>query len=160
MASSSERTDALDLLRSQNEEVPCFECYLRGEPVVSHNLEVDAGRWSAFAPAAVRRGFCSVHALPMRVRGETIGALSMFRADAGLIAEEDLSLGQGMADIAAIALLQERLVRESRGVVTHAWKHNRRLADVARELIEGGLDAAILAAPATSPRAAPQPRAD
>jgi hypothetical protein len=193
MASSSERTDALNRLLSQNEEGPCFECYPRGEPVVSHKLEVDAGRRPAFAPAAVRRRFRSLHALPMRMRGETISALSLFRADAGLIAAEDLPLGQGMADIAAITLLQERLVRESRGVVqgaltsrvvieqargilaerahvsvdvafarlgTHARKHNRRLSDVARELIEGGLDAAILAAPVTSPRAAPQPRAD
>ena len=118
MASSSERTDALDLLQSHNEEGPSFECYLRGEPVLSHNLDVDAGRWPAFAPAAVRGGFCSVHALPMRVRGETIGVLNVFRSDPGIIAAEDLPLAQGMADIAAIALLQERLVRESRGVVT------------------------------------------
>src|SRR6202161_840514 len=33
MASSSERSDALDLLQSQNGEGPCFECYQRGEPV-------------------------------------------------------------------------------------------------------------------------------
>ena len=31
MASSSERSDALDLLQSQNEEGPCFECYQRGQ---------------------------------------------------------------------------------------------------------------------------------
>jgi transcriptional regulator with GAF, ATPase, and Fis domain len=188
MASSSERSDALDLLQSQNEEGPCFECYTRGRPVFSDDLKAETGRWPRFAPAAVQTGFHSVQAVPMRVRGETVGALNLFRAGAGRIAERDALLGQGMADIAAIALLQERAVRESRGVVaqlqgalssrvvieqakgivgerlhigvdgafarlrTHARDHNRRLSDIARELVNGRLDAAALsgAAPGAS----------
>ena len=51
----------------------------------------------------------------MRVRGSTIGALNLFRSSAGRVIDTDLALGQGMADIAAIALLQERALRESRG---------------------------------------------
>jgi GAF domain-containing protein len=181
MASSSERSDALDLLQSQNEEGPCFECYQRGRPVFSEDLDADIGRWPAFAPAAVQKGFRSVQAVPMRVRGETVGALNLFRAETGRIAERDMPLGQGMADIAAIALLQERAVRHSRDVVerlqgalisrvvieqakgvlaerahigvdaafaqlrAYARDHNRRLSDVARELIDDRLDAAVLA---------------
>jgi GAF domain-containing protein len=181
MASSSERADALDLLQSQNQEGPCFECYRRGRPVLSEDLEADAGRWPAFAPAAVQKRFRSVHAVPMRVRGQTVGALNLFRASPGRIAERDMPLAQGMADIAAIALLQERALRQSRDLVaqlqgalssrvvieqakgvlaeraqigvdaafarlrTHAREHNRRLSDVARELIDGRLDAAVLA---------------
>lgn len=192
MASSSERSDALDLLQSQNREGPCFECYQRGTPVLSANLEADASRWPAFAPAAVRSGFLSVQALPMRVRGETIGALNLFRSEVGLIAEEDLPVGQGMADIAAIALLQERSVRESRGVVaqlqgaltsrvvieqakgvlaerahvsvdtafarlrTYAREHNRRLSDVARDVISGKLETAVFTTPTLSPRGSPE----
>lgn len=117
MASSSERSEALDLLQSQRDEGPCVECYRRGAPVSSDDLEADGERWPQFAPAAVEQGFRSVQALPMRVRGETFGAMNLFRSQAGRIAEPDLSLGQGMADIAAIALLQERTVRESRGVI-------------------------------------------
>ena len=44
MASSSERSDALELLQAQNEEGPCFECYHRGRLVVSEDLAADAGR--------------------------------------------------------------------------------------------------------------------
>jgi len=184
MASSSERSDALDLLQSQNEEGPCFECYHRGQPVFSHDLKADLGRWPTFAPAALQKGLRSVQAIPMRVRGETVGALNLFRAEVGSIDERDLPLGQGMADIAAIALLQEGAVRESRGVVqqlqdalssrvvieqakgvlaermqigvdaafarlrAYARDNNRRLSDVARDLIDGRLDAATLAKPA------------
>jgi GAF domain-containing protein len=181
MASSSERSDALDLLQCQNEEGPCFESYERGRPVFSADLEADAGRWPAFAPMALHKGFRSVQAVPMRVRGETVGALNLFRAAAGRLADRDMPLAQGMADIAAIALLQERTVRESRDVVqqlqgalisrvvieqakgvlaershigvdaafarlrAHARDHNRRLGDVARELIDGELDPVVLA---------------
>jgi GAF domain-containing protein len=117
MASSSERSDTLDLLQSQNEEGPCFECFHRGQPILSENLDADAARWRQFTPAALREGFRSVQAIPMRVRGTTIGALNLFRADTGRLDASDLLLAQGMADIAAIALLQERSVREAHRVV-------------------------------------------
>ena len=117
MASSSERTEALDLLQIQNEEGPCFECFQQGIPVISEDLSTADDRWPMFAPAAVEDGFGSVHALPMRVRGDTIGALNLFRARSGALAVDDLPVGQGMADIAAVALMQERVVRESHGLV-------------------------------------------
>jgi GAF domain-containing protein len=117
MASSSERSDTLDLLQSQNNEGPCFECFHRGQPILSENLEADTGRWPQFAPAALGEGFRSVQAIPMRVRGATVGALNLFRAEPGRLDPSDVRLAQGMADIAAIALLQERSVREARGVV-------------------------------------------
>jgi GAF domain-containing protein len=181
MASSSERSDALDLLQSQNEEGPCFECYERGRAVFSEDLAGDMARWPVFAPAAVQKGFGSVQAVPMRVRGVTVGALSLFRSGVGPIVERDMPVAQGMADIAAIALLQERAVRQSRDVVAqlqgalssrvvieqakgvvaerarvgvdaafarlraHARNQNRRLSDVARDLIDGRLDASVLA---------------
>lgn len=113
MASSSERTDALELLQAQNNEGPCFECYRDGRPVLSEDLAADAGRWPRFAPAAVRAGFASVHAVPMRAHGKTIGALNLFRSQAGPLAEADVLVSQGMADIAAIGLLNERQARET-----------------------------------------------
>ena len=117
VASSSQRTDLLTLLQYEHEEGPCFECLARGEFVRSENLERDAERWPHFARAAMAAGFCSVSAIPMRVRGETVGSLNLLRTDAGRIADTDLSLGQGMADMAAIALLQQRSMREARGVI-------------------------------------------
>jgi transcriptional regulator with GAF, ATPase, and Fis domain len=180
MASSSERSDALDLLQTQNDEGPCFECFHRGVPVSSENLMNELDRWPTFSPAALERGFISVQALPMRVRDTTVGALNLFRSQPGMIWDPDLPLGQGMADIAAVALLQERSLRESRGVVDqlqgalssrvvieqakgvlaeraqisldaafarlrgYARGHNRRLSDVAGELIDGRLEPAAL----------------
>ncbi len=180
MASSSERAEALELLQSQNDEGPCFECFHRGAPVFSEDLTNDIGRWPKFAPAALQRGFGSVQAVPMQVRGETVGALNFFRGEVGRLAEEDIRLGRGMANIAAVALLQERSVREAHGVVAqlqgalssrviieqakgllaerahisvdiafvrlrdYARQHNRRLSDIAHELIDGQIDVAGL----------------
>jgi GAF domain-containing protein len=115
MASSSEPSDALDVMQAQNDEGPCFECYARGKAISSPDLEADRRRWPRLSSAALARGVCSVHALPMRVRGETVGALNLFRTRTGRLDQRDLPVGQGMADIAAVALMQERTVRESRG---------------------------------------------
>jgi GAF domain-containing protein len=70
-----------------------------------------------FATAALAAGIRSVHSAPMRVHGKTIGAFSLFRGEVGFIASRDLPLAQGFADIAAVAILQERTVSETRGVV-------------------------------------------
>jgi GAF domain-containing protein len=53
-------------------------------------------------------GFQSVHCLPMRLRGKSIGALNLFRADVGYLSDEDVLVVQGLADVATIAILQHR----------------------------------------------------
>lgn len=179
MASSSERSEALELMQAQNDEGPCFECFHRSAPVFSEDLVSDP-RWPKFAPAAVSRGFNAVQAVPMRVRGDTVGALNLFRAETGRLDAEDMGLGQGLADLAAVSLTQERAVREAHGVVhqlqgaldsrviieqakgvlaeranvsvdqafarlrDYARGSNRRLSDIARELIDGEIDPASL----------------
>ncbi|MHB8243501.1 MAG: hypothetical protein ACYDHN_16120 [Solirubrobacteraceae bacterium] len=48
MASSSERSEALELLQSQNEEGPCFDCFRGSQLVVSENLAGEHERWPGF----------------------------------------------------------------------------------------------------------------
>lgn len=43
-----------------------------------------------------------------------IGALNMFRSEAGSFADEDVLAGRAMADVATIGIMQERVVRDSR----------------------------------------------
>jgi hypothetical protein len=79
----------------------------------------------------------SVHAIPMRVHSRTIGALNLFRGEAGRLAARDVPLGQGMADIAAVALIQERAMRETRGVVQqlHGALSSRVLIEQAKGIL-------------------------
>ena len=66
-----------------------------------------------FAREAVEAGFHSVHALPMRLREQCIGTLNLFRVTAGPLEEADVRVGQALADVATIGILQERAVRRS-----------------------------------------------
>lgn len=54
-----------------------------------------------------------MHAIPMRLHGTTIGAMNLFRTETGTLNEEDTAIGQALADVATIGILQERTIRES-----------------------------------------------
>ena len=52
----------------------------------------------------------------MRLRDQVIGALNLFRAGPWPLDPADVRLGQALADVATIGLLQERSVRRSETV--------------------------------------------
>ncbi len=52
-----------------------------------------------------------MHAIPLRLRGQAIGVLNLFHRTPGPLPETDLSLGQALADVATIGILQERAIR-------------------------------------------------
>lgn len=74
---------------------------------------MQGGRWPNFAPVALEAGFRSVHALPLRLRGQIIGAVNLFRTDEGAMDTVDVLAGQALADMATIAILQHRSAIES-----------------------------------------------
>ncbi|GAA2615058.1 GAF and ANTAR domain-containing protein [Actinomadura fulvescens] len=115
MAASSEQTRLLELFQLQDEQGPCLDCFHDGAAVHCADLgHQDAvRRWPRFAPEARHSGFAAVSALPMRLRTEVIGAMNLFRARPGAMASEQVELGQAMADIATIGLLQERAIRQN-----------------------------------------------
>jgi transcriptional regulator with GAF, ATPase, and Fis domain len=111
MAASDERTQMLELFQVQTVEGPCQDCYREGEPVVNADLREAADRWPKFAPRAVEAGFRSVHAFPLRLRKDVIGALNLFGDDVGQMEPSDVQVVQAFADVATIGLMQERAVR-------------------------------------------------
>ena len=113
VAASSEAARLLELFQIQNDEGPCLECFRSGQPVQVADLAAVAHRWPQFAPAAGQAGFAAVQALPMRLREQVIGALNLFRAAPGAFDPADIRVGQALADVATISLLQERNMRHS-----------------------------------------------
>jgi GAF domain-containing protein len=109
VASSSEAMRVLELYELQADQGPCVDCYATGEPVVNVNLAAVDTRWPRFAAQAVAAGFRSAHALPLRLRGRTIGALNMFRTDQGTLDSSDVTAAQALADIATIAIIQHQV---------------------------------------------------
>jgi len=115
-ASSNEAAGLLELFQLQNDQGPCLDCFRTGQPVTATDLSGPGQQWPRFAAAATQFGFRTVEAVPMRLRNQVIGALNLFRAAPGPFDPADLRLGQALADVATIGLLQERNVRRSETV--------------------------------------------
>ena len=109
IAASSERTRLLELFQLQTDQGPCVDCFRSGTPVSVPDLR-SAGRWPRFTAAAAEVGYAAVHALPMRLRTEVIGALNLFDTNPGALGEDKLRMGQALADVATIGLLQQRAI--------------------------------------------------
>jgi GAF domain-containing protein len=113
VASTSERSQLVEILQLQAGSGPCVESYQTGTPVAVEDIRSLNGRWPEFQAAALSQGFRSVHAVPMRVHGKTIGAMGLFGEHPGALSQEDAAIGQALADVATISILQERTLRES-----------------------------------------------
>jgi transcriptional regulator with GAF, ATPase, and Fis domain len=112
-AASSEAAGVVELFQIQNDQGPCLDCFRTGRPVTAADLTGPDQPWPRFAAAAAEAGFRSVEALPMRLRDQVIGALNLFRAGPGPLSPADLRIGQALADVATIGLLQGRNVQRS-----------------------------------------------
>lgn len=144
MASSDERTRLLELLQLQADEGPCLECFRTGNPVSVADLREVTQRWPQFAPAALAGGYLAVHAVPMRLREQVIGALNLFSTTTGELADEGLHVGRALADVATIGLLQERTIHRGETVIEQleGALHSRVLIEQAKGVLaeRGGLD--------------------
>ena len=114
MAGSDENVTLLELFQLQNQEGPCLEAFRTAQPVINVDLGAAGDRWPKFAPRATAAGFQAVHAFPLRLRQQSIGVMNVFGATkGGDFQGADVTVMQALADIASIALLQERAI--SRG---------------------------------------------
>ena len=116
LASSSQRAQLLALFAAQTQGGPCVDCVRGGTPVSCADLEVDAQRWPRFAAAAHECGFRAVHALPMRLREQIIGALTLLGTEPGALDDDRVRLAQALADVATIAILQHRAIEQAQRV--------------------------------------------
>jgi GAF domain-containing protein len=111
VSASSEVANLVELLQLQAEQGPCMDAYNTSSRVTATDLSHES-RWPLFTEGALSHGFSAVHALPMRLRGHTIGALNLFHRDSTTMPAEDLAVGQALADVATIAILSDRSSRE------------------------------------------------
>ncbi len=123
LASTSHRTDQLELFELQHEAGPCVEAIQTDATVSAGTVEEVRRRWPPVGPAIVAAGYAAAYACPMHWRGQVIGALNTYRraepgpgdggpgAEArtepgpGLIAVEvDQTLAQTVADLATLII--------------------------------------------------------
>lgn len=129
MASSSEHTQLLELFQLRQGAGPCIACFRSGQVVEVEDLAVEPTAWPPFREKAREQGFRSVHAVPMRLRDQTIGAMNLFSPRPGLLPAADLRIVQALADVATIAILHERALSHSR---------------IVGEQLQGALDSRVL----------------
>jgi GAF domain-containing protein len=129
VASTSERSRLVEVMQLSSGFGPCVECFTTGAPVTVSDVDDIGDRWPGFREAALEQGFHSVHGVPLRLRGVVIGTLNLFRSQTGVLSTEDLSVAQGLADVATIGILQERALRQ---------------ADTARSQLQHALDSRVL----------------
>jgi transcriptional regulator with GAF, ATPase, and Fis domain len=115
VASTSHESRTVELIVLAADEGPCVDAFRSGTAVAVPDLR-EGTEWSRFRRAAVDNGFTSMHALPMRLRQDSIGALSLFESDTTSLDERDLRAAQALADIATVGIQQDRAMRESETV--------------------------------------------
>ena len=144
LAVTSEQARELELFQLQADEGPCVDCYATGQPVSVADVQGAMERWPRFVPAAVEAGFASVHAVPMRAAGIVLGALGLFGTRPGELIEADLLVGQTLAHIACVAILQEHpptpatVMPQLRSALT-----NRVIVEQAKGLLREMLDLSV-----------------
>jgi len=170
------------VLQPQGAQGPGLEG-ISPRPPVEGSAADSRARWPVFAPEASDAGFQTMCAVPLRVRTDVIGALNLFRGRDEPFTGAEINLAQAMAKMAAIALIQERALRErnllaeqlqvaltSRVVIeqakgmlaeyltmtvddafrmlrNYARDHNRKLSEVANDIVNRKIQRAELIRP-------------
>lgn len=118
-AATHQSAQLVELLQLQAQEGPCLDAFKTGEAVRTGPLDGGEAerRWPDFAPRASAAGFDSVLAVPMRLRDNVIGSLNLFRIGPGEATDEDAKAAQALADLATIAILQDRAAADAREVI-------------------------------------------
>lgn len=116
-AAVSDEMHAIEEAEMRLGEGPCLDAYRLGEQVIAEDLTGCHDRWPRITPLILEIGMRSAYAFPMRLRGDRIGALNLYRAEPGPFFSGDIRLAQAFADVASIGILQQRKVSvaEQRG---------------------------------------------
>lgn len=144
LAATSDQTRELELFQLQADEGPCVDCFSTGRPISVADVRAQSSQWPRFVPAALELGVASVHAVPMRAAGSVLGALGLFGSRTGELNEADILVGQTLAHIASVAILQENaptpstVVPRLRSALT-----NRVIVEQAKGFLRARLDISV-----------------
>ena len=113
VASTSQGAEFVEVMQLNAGGGPCVECVHTGESVSIVDVEQVQEGWAPFQAAALAQGFHSSHAVPLRIRSQTIGSMGLFRTRTGGLDADDSGIARALADLGSVGILQQRVLRES-----------------------------------------------
>ena len=108
VATTSHATQVLELFALAIAEGPCLHVARTGQEVVNLAPAQARHRWPRFTEAAEDLGIGAAHVVPLRLRSDVLGALSLFDQRQQSIDVTDIAIVRALASVATIGLLQER----------------------------------------------------
>jgi GAF domain-containing protein len=99
-------------LEAQLHQGPCTESLESGEQVLVPDLAATADRYPQFTPRALEAGVRSIHALPLTIRGETIGSMDLIALETMDLDAGQLAVAQLLGDVTVSYLANGRVLAE------------------------------------------------
>jgi diguanylate cyclase (GGDEF)-like protein len=121
VAASSPAALRFEKLQTELSQGPCELAYTTGEAVSVPDLALDE-LFPVFSPAALAEGLHAAFTFPLRAVEGRLGALDLYRDEAGGLDESDLIAAQTLADVAAAYLLNARGREEARAA-SDSFRH-------------------------------------
>jgi hypothetical protein len=110
-AFSGEPARLLGHLEVAHGDGPGTECYRTGRAVRHSFLAPAVNRWPQLTDVGRAAGVAALHAIPMRRREQTIGALTLVSGDGADPSRHGLEYARLLADAATIGLLTHRVIQ-------------------------------------------------
>ena len=111
---SNERVELVALFELQRADGPGYKAFEANEDAAIDDLHASTDVWRDFATQSLAAGFRSVHCVPMRLRADVIGTVSLLRRSEGTLQSGDVELARALASMATIGILQNRALDESK----------------------------------------------
>lgn len=106
LAASSPWGEVIEQLQFTMGEGPCLDAYALGRPVLTSDLaSASSSQWPGYASAAQEHGVQAVFAFPLQVGGARLGAMDVYREQAGSLSGPQVKRALAFADAAMEAML-------------------------------------------------------
>jgi hypothetical protein len=106
VCTSNEVSARIEELQYTFGEGPCIDAFRQDHPVAEPDLaDPEVPRWLAFSPPAVAAGARAVFGFPVQIGAARLGALNLYRDEAGSLSDAQYADSVLMAAVSARAVL-------------------------------------------------------
>ena len=118
----NEASAALEQAQEQFQRGPCVEAFKRGVVTVVADITKEGERWPEFAETALKEGFHSMAAIPMRLDGSRIGTLNLYRMAVHCWEDDEVEAASLFADMATSYVVNATELERTRESVAQLEK--------------------------------------